>query len=218
MTAAERILFRDERVIVLDKPAGLPVHSGPRAKASIEDWFPSLRFGRHDGPFLCHRLDAGTSGCLVLARRKSALRAVNALFAAGKVAKTYWAVVQGGPQGDSGTVEAPLLKRSGGDGWRMAIDAGGQAALTHWRVRGRAEGLAWLEFNPLTGRTHQVRAHAALALGSPVLGDAVYGGGPGPLMLLARAVALPLDQPVSATAPVPEHMRDALARCGWSEA
>jgi len=216
VTPAERILFRDERVIVLDKPAGIPVHAGPRATASIEDWFPALRFGRRDGPFLCHRLDADTEGCLVLARRKSALRAVNALFAAGRVAKTYWAVVGGTPAAESGTVEAPLLKQSGKDGWRMAIDPRGLAATTDWRVRGRAEGLAWLELNPRTGRTHQVRAHAALALGAPVLGDAVYGGGQGALMLLARAIVVPLDPPVSATAPVPEHMRAALSACGWN--
>lgn len=218
MTPAERILFRDERVIVLDKPAGIPVHAGPRAKASIEDWFPGLRFGRRDGPFLCHRLDADTEGCLVLARRKSALRTVNALFAAGRVDKTYWAVVRGGPAGEAGTIDAPLLKQSGKGGWRMVIDPRGQPAVTDWRVLGRAEGLAWLELNPRTGRTHQIRAHAALALGSTVLGDAVYGGGQGPLMLLARAIALPLDPPVAATAPVPQHMRAALSACGWSEA
>ena len=216
MTPAERILFRDERVIVLDKPAGIPVHAGPRAKASIEDWFPALRFGRRDGPFLCHRLDADTGGCLVLARRKSALRAVNALFAAGRVAKTYWAVVGRAPAAESGTVDAPLLKQSGKDGWRMAIDPRGLAATTDWRLRGRAEGLAWLELNPRTGRTHQVRAHAALALGAPVLGDGVYGGGQGKLMLLARAIVVPLDPPVSAIAPVPEHMRAALSACGWN--
>ena len=98
----------------------------------------------------------------------------------------------------------------------MAIDPRGLAATTDWRLRGRAEGLAWLELNPRTGRTHQVRAHVALALGAPVLGDAVYGGGQGKLMLLARAIALPLDPPVAATAPVPEHMRAALAACGWT--
>jgi RluA family pseudouridine synthase len=213
----ERILFRDERVIVLDKPAGLPVHPGPRARASVEGWFPGLRFGRRDGPFLCHRLDADTAGCLVLARRKSALREANALFAAGRVDKAYWAVVRGTPADEAGVIDVKLLKQSDRSGWRMAIDPRGQGAVTEWRVMGRGEGMAWLELHPRTGRTHQVRAHTALALGCPVLGDPVYGGGAGPLMLLARAIALPLDPPVAAAAPVPEHMRAALGVCGWSK-
>lgn len=216
MIGAERILFRDERFIVLDKPAGLPVHRGPRARASIEDCFPALRFGRRDGPFLCHRLDADTAGCLVLARRRAALREANALFAAGRVAKVYWAVVLDGPAEESGTLDVPLMKQSGRAGWRMAIDPRGQAAITDWRLVGRGGGTAWLELRPRTGRTHQVRAHAALALGCPVLGDAIYGGGTGPLQLLARAIALPTVPPVSATAAAPAHMQAALAACGWA--
>jgi RluA family pseudouridine synthase len=211
----DRILFQDARFIVLDKPAGLPVHRGPRGRASVEDFLQPLRFGRRDGPFPCHRLDADTAGCLLLARRKSALREANALFAAGSVGKTYWAVVRGPPADDSGTIDTPLLKRSDRTGWRMVIDARGQAARTGWRVRGRAGDIAWLELHPRTGRTHQVRAHLALALGCPVAGDPVYGGDAGPLMLLARAITLPLEPGIGATAPVPAHMQDALRRCGW---
>ncbi len=222
------VLFRDARFVVLDKPAGLAVHPGPRGGPSVEDWFSHLS-RRRDGPWLAHRLDADTAGCLVVALRRAALLAAQAAFAAGLARKTYWAVVRGAPAQDAGTIETKLRRVSNRTGWRMVADPAGQSALTEWRVRGRAGGIAWLELTPRTGRTHQVRVHCAL-LGCPVLGDPVYGDGPGGdapggdgpggdgvrrLHLLARAIALPLDPPVSATAPPPAHMRDALAQCGW---
>jgi RluA family pseudouridine synthase len=209
------ILFRDTRFVVLDKPPGLPVHAGPRGGASVEDLFPALS-RRRDGPWLAHRLDADTAGCLVIALRRAALLAAQAEFAASRARKTYWAVVRGMPTATGGTIDAPLLRRSTPSGWRMQVDGGGQSAATDWRLRGAAGGLAWLELHPRTGRTHQVRVHCAV-LGCPVLGDPVYGGGPGPLHLLARAIRLDLDPPLAATAPVPAHMRTALARCGWQE-
>ena len=218
MSALPPILYQDARFIVLDKPAGLPVHPGPRGGASVEDWFPQLS-RRKDGPWLAHRLDADTAGCLVIALRRASLVAAQAEFAAGRARKTYWAVVRGQPAGDHGTIDAPLVRHSTRDGWRMRIDPTGQAAVTEWRLRGTAEGLAWLELHPRTGRTHQVRAHCA-SIGCPVLGDPVYGGGagggPGRLHLLARAIHLSLDPPVDATAPPPAHMRAALSRCGWA--
>jgi len=209
------ILFQDARFVVLDKPAGLKVHPGPGGGRSVEDAFPGLS-RRKDGPWLVHRLDADTAGCLLVALRKSALLEAQALFAAGRVEKVYWAAVSGAPPGEAGTVDARLLKRTAGRGWRMVADPAGQPAVTEWRVLGRVDGIVWLEFRPRTGRTHQVRAHAA-ALGCPLLGDAVYGQGAGALQLLARALRLPLTPPVAATAPVPAHMRAALARCGWRE-
>jgi tRNA pseudouridine32 synthase/23S rRNA pseudouridine746 synthase len=209
------ILFRDARFVVLDKPAGLPVHPGPHGGASVEDVFPTLRRGR-EGPWLVHRLDADTAGCLVVALRRSALRAAQAAFATGAAEKTYWAVVAGGPGEAAGIVRAPLRKLSTPAGWRMVADPAGDAAVTEWRVLGRGPTMAWLELRPRTGRTHQVRAHCAL-LGCPVLGDPVYGAGEGRLHLLARAIRLPLDPPLAAVAPPPVHMRAALAACGWQE-
>ena len=208
------VLFQDERFVVLDKPAGLPVHGGPRGGVSVEGWFPLLS-RRKDGPWLVHRLDADTSGCLVVALRRAALVAAQAAFAGGLVRKVYWAVVRGGPTGEAGVVEAALRRVSSRGGWRMVADPGGQSAVTEWRVLGRAGDVAWLEFLPRTGRTHQVRVHAAL-LGSPVVGDPVYGGGMGTLHLLARAIELPLDPSVSAVAEPPGHMRAGLRRCGWA--
>jgi RluA family pseudouridine synthase len=207
------VLFRDERFVVLDKPAGLPVHGGPRGGASVEGWFPLLS-RRKDGPWLVHRLDADTAGCLVVALRRAALLEAQAAFAAGRVRKVYWAVVRGGPKGEAGVLEAALRRVSDKSGWRMVADAAGQSAVTEWRVLGRAEDVAWLELLPRTGRTHQVRVHCA-ALGCPVVGDPVYGGGAGTLHLLARAIELPLDPPVRAVAEPPAHMRAALRRCGW---
>lgn len=211
------ILFQDQRFVVLNKPPGLAVHPGPRGGPSVEDCFPRLS-RRKDGPWLAHRLDADTAGCLVVALRKAALIAAQQVFASGHAHKTYWAVVRGGPTSDSGSITAKLLRVSEKSGWRMVVDAAGQSSETHWRVLGRGPGIAWVEFRPLTGRTHQIRVHAA-HLGWPILGDPVYGAKPAPgerLHLLARAIRLDLDPPVVAQAPPPEHMLAALKLCGFS--
>ena len=217
------ILYRDARFVVIDKPAGLAVHAGPRGGASVEDCFPALARKGKDGPWLAHRLDADTSGCLVIALRKTALLAAQAEFAAGRAAKTYWAVVAGRPEGEGGIVDAPLLRvTSKSGGWRMVVDPRGQRAVSEWRLRGvSADGaLSWLEISPRTGRTHQVRVHCA-TLGLPILGDPIYGGNltqlshAAPLHLLARGLTLSLDPAVSAWAPPPPHMRPAQMACGW---
>lgn len=207
------ILFADAHFVVLNKPAGLAVHPGPAGGPSVEDCFPELS-RRKDGPWLAHRLDADTAGCLVVALRKQPLLAAQAAFATGSVRKTYWAVVAGEPEAESGEIDMGLTKRSDRSGWRMQADPKGEPAVTRWRVLGRTPGLAWLELSPRTGRTHQLRVHCANA-GWPILGDPLYGKtGPG-LHLLARAITIPLEPPLSATAPPPTAMRPALASCGW---
>jgi RluA family pseudouridine synthase len=212
---AQRILLLRDDLLVLDKPAGLAVHRGPRGGASVEDWLEALRMGKRHLPQPAHRLDADTAGCLVLGRTKPALAALGRIFAEGRAGKTYWAVVRGGPAEEAGTIDLALRKIStAARGWRMEPHAGGQPALTRWRVLGRGAGLCWLELTPRTGRTHQLRVHCAAA-GWPILGDPLYGAAdPRGLQLLARGIALPVDPPAEAMAPVPEHMRAALAACG----
>ena len=208
------ILFQDRRFLVIDKPAGLPVHPGRAGGPSVEDHFPQWRQGKA-GPWLAHRLDQDTAGCLVIALKKSALLAAQACFAEGKAQKTYWAVVRGVPEQSGGTIDLPLGKLTKGRDWKMAPDKTAPPAVTEWKIMGQGSGISWLEFAPKTGRTHQIRAHAA-ALGHPILGDAVYGGGPGPLHLLARQLLLPLEPVLRAEAPVPAHMSAQMKACGYA--
>ena len=237
-----RLLYRDGLMLVLDKPAGFAVHKGPKGGESLEDYFGALRFGLPRAPALAHRLDRDTSGCLVLGRHRKALAELGRLFKAGRVGKTYWALVEGGPDDDEGRVDLPLGRKDATRGWWMKHDPQGQPAVTTWKVLGRTaavtdHGLAgtgatgvpspacgsltWLALEPLTGRTHQLRVHCA-AMGWPILGDSVYGraprtGGRG-LHLHAREIVVPLYKnraPIQVTAPVPAHMHERLRACGW---
>ncbi|MFN7634597.1 MAG: pseudouridine synthase family protein [Acetobacteraceae bacterium] len=212
---AARILVLTDLVLILDKPAGLPVDAARPGRPSVAGWLPLLRLGKRRDPQPAHRLDADTAGCLVLGRTKPALAALGAAFAARNVTKRYWAVVRGGPAEDSGVVDLPIAKTStAGAGWRMRPDPAGQPARSTWRVLARGPGPTLLELTPETGRTHQLRVHCAAA-GWPILGDPLYGprGEPGPLHLLARFVGVP---GASATAPVPAALRPGFAAAGWA--
>ncbi len=221
-----RLLHRDAMMLIIDKPAGLPVHRGPKGGENLEDSFDALRFGLPRRPALAHRLDRDTSGCLVLGRHRKALERLMHLFKRGAIDKTYWAVVEGGPQDESGLIDLPLGRLDATRGWWMKPDPAGLPSQTRWRVRGRGtdaggKPLAWLALEPLTGRTHQLRVHCA-ASGFPILGDCVYGAGRiggQPLHLHAHEIAVPMAKngpPTRATAPAPDHMRAALEACGWS--
>jgi tRNA pseudouridine32 synthase/23S rRNA pseudouridine746 synthase len=228
-----RLLYRDGLMLVIDKPPGFAVHRGPKGGESLEDHFGALRFGLPRAPALAHRLDRDTSGCLVLGRHRKALAQLGKLFKTGAIGKTYWAVVEGGPEAEEGQIELPLGRLDVARGWWMKHDPSGQPAVTKWKVMERnsftsprkddGTALTWLALEPLTGRTHQLRVHCT-AMGWPIVGDAIYGtapraGGP-PLHLHAREVVVPLYKNRSAirvTAPVPEHMRAALSQCGWRD-
>ncbi|HEY7664034.1 MAG TPA: RNA pseudouridine synthase [Xanthobacteraceae bacterium] len=212
-------------MLVLDKPAGFAVHKGPKGGESLEDHFGALRFGLPRAPALAHRLDRDTSGCLVLGRHRKALAELGGLFKHGRVGKTYWAVVAGGPAQEQGRIELPLGRKDATRGWWMKHDPAGQPAVTTWKVLGRSHcpaPITWLALEPLTGRTHQLRVHCA-AMGWPILGDSVYGGAPRSggvgLQLHAREIVVPLYKhraPIRVVAPVPPHMQDALRACGWA--
>jgi tRNA pseudouridine32 synthase/23S rRNA pseudouridine746 synthase len=240
ITAADllaRVLYRDGLMLVVDKPAGLPVHRGPKGGGSLDDYLDALRFGLPRPPALAHRLDKDTSGCLVLGRHRKALAHLGLLFKHGKIGKTYWAVVEGGPDTDEGTIDLPLGRLDEARGWWMKPDSHGLPSVTTWKVLGRSSPppeapaivsvpaentrFTWLALTPLTGRTHQLRVHCA-ACGWPIVGDDIYGTAPRfarpPHMLHAREVVVPISKhkpPVRVTAPVPDHMQEALRACGW---
>ncbi|BBE73311.1 RluA family pseudouridine synthase [Oharaeibacter diazotrophicus] len=221
-----RILHRDSHMLIVDKPAGIPVHAGFGGGETLDAHFEALRFGLPNPPALAHRLDRDTSGCLVLGRHRRATAELGALFATQKVEKTYLAVVCGAVADDAGMIDAPLAKvaherRS----WWMKVDPAGQPSRTEWRVVARGERLTVVDLSPKTGRTHQLRVHMA-HLGHPIVGDGVYGGDLARgvdkhLHLHARRVVVPFlkkKPPVVAEAPVPDHMRRLLGRLGALDA
>jgi RluA family pseudouridine synthase len=223
-----RVLYRDGLMLVIDKPAGLPVHAKPGARKgeggpSLEDHFHQLRYGLPRDPALAHRLDRDTTGCLVLGRHPKALRKLHKLFLEGRIDKTYWAICRGAPEKPSGTIEVALKKGKERDSWRMAVaapgDDGAMNAVTTYRTLKTKDGLSFIEAKPKTGRTHQIRVHLA-HIGAPILGDPLYGDltkeeRAGPIMLHARRVVIPISKnkdPVTVEAPPPEWMGLMLAR------
>ncbi|VFU07342.1 putative enzyme [Methylocella tundrae] len=214
-----RLLYRDALMLVLDKPAGIAVHKGPKGGENLEASFHHLRFGLPRNPALAHRLDRDTSGCLVLGRHHKALEKLGLLFKQGKIDKTYWAIVEGPPEEDQGLIDLPLGRLDESRGWWMKVDPKGQTAQTEWHILSEGSGLTLLALTPLTGRTHQLRVHCA-AKGWPILGDPIYGNrGPTQLQLHARTIEIPLyknKEPVRVEARIPGHMRAALEAGGLS--
>ncbi len=216
--AAPKVLYRDADILVVDKPVGVSVHASPGVWRSLDATFDALRFGLKWVPVLAHRLDRETSGCLVLGRHPQAVRKLNTLFADRLVDKTYWAIVVGVPAAECGKIDLPLRRVRRQNRMLTIVDPSGQTALTEWKVCGQADGCAWLELHPLTGRTHQLRVHCAEA-GFGILGDALYGRRVDPdgrLLLHARAVSIPWNKRrISVTAPPPSDMIEILKRFGY---
>lgn len=173
---AERVLHLDDAVLALDKPTGLAVQGGTATARHLDAMLDGLRFGG-ERPRLVHRLDRDTSGVLLLARTAPAARALQRSFRERRADKLYWALAAGVPRAREGRIALALAKRGGAGGERVeAVPEGGQRAETGWRLLDSAGRLVcWLQLQPLTGRSHQLRVHLA-AIGHPILGDGKYGG------------------------------------------
>jgi tRNA pseudouridine32 synthase / 23S rRNA pseudouridine746 synthase len=202
------ILFEDGEALVIDKPAGLPLDRPRAGGASLADRLDELRLGFQRAPVPVHRLDQDTSGCLLLARNPKALKRFSAAFEAREVEKRYLGVVAGALAEESGSIELALAKISSAEkGWRMIPARKGKPAVTHWRKLAELGGLTLVEFRPETGRTHQIRVHAAAGLGAPLLGDPVYGDSRGAARTMLHAAGLSLPRagksPIVASAPLP---------------
>jgi tRNA pseudouridine32 synthase/23S rRNA pseudouridine746 synthase len=202
------ILFEDAEALVIDKPGGLPLDRPRAGGLSLDDRLDELRLGFQRPPAPVHRLDQDTSGCLLLARNPKALKRFSAAFEARLVEKRYLGVLAGPIAGDEGTVALALSKISSVEkGWRMIPAKKGKPAITHWRKLAEHGGLTLVEFRPETGRTHQIRVHAASGVGVALLGDAVYGLAQGAkrTMLHAAGLTVPREgkEPIVAQAPLP---------------
>lgn len=211
------ILYEDGEALVIDKPAGLPVDRPRRGGKCLDDHLDDLKLGFQRRPMAVHRLDTDTSGCLLLARNPKALKRFNKAFEDRLVGKTYLAVIDIEPREQSGTIELSLSKISSAEkGWRMIAAKKGKPAVSHWELLETiGEGdrkRSLIRFRPETGRTHQLRVHALLGLGAPLLGDPVYGpihgqhtGAPRTML---HAETLTLDREtksrITAYAPFPE--------------
>ena len=241
------VIYRDDHVIALNKPPGLPVQGGSKLTRHVDGLGPALRFGLDENPRLVHRLDKDTSGVLILGRTRAAASALTEAFRHRATRKIYWAAVAGVPLPKAGVIKFGLVKApghgKGGEGEKMhalhpdevATTDGAKRATTEYvTVEALARRVAWMALVPVTGRTHQLRAHMA-AMGHPIIGDGKYGGssqenlgdgwgaglgGTFSKKLHLHARSLTLEHPFTGatlhlTAPLPEHMDRTWAEVGW---
>ena len=205
---SDRILFIDAEAIVIDKPACLPVDTPRRGGDSIASRLDELQCGFKRPPTPMHRLDTDTSGCLLFARTPKARSRFQQAFETRAVEKHYLAVVGTEIAEEAGVIDIPLAKHSSAEaGWKMVSDPHGLEASTRWRRIAVRDGSTLVEFRPLTGRTHQIRAHAREAFGFGIVGDRVYGIPGGPMLLHASRLFVPRDgkPAVDVTAPLPDY-------------
>jgi 23S rRNA pseudouridine955/2504/2580 synthase len=215
------VIYRDDDVIALNKPAGLAVQGGTKTTRHLDAMLDALRFGSKERPRLVHRLDRDTSGVLLLARSARVAAKLGKTFQGRDVRKMYWALVAGVPEVSRGRIDLPVAKRLGRRGERMTADAqeGKRAVTLYSVIETAAKKASWLALWPLTGRTHQLRVHCA-AMGHPIIGDAKYGGKSAflaaegvarRLHLHARALCLPHPSgkgEIRVVADLPGHMAE----------
>jgi 23S rRNA pseudouridine955/2504/2580 synthase len=232
------VLYKDDDLIALNKPAGLAVQGGSKTITHLDGMLDGLRFGSDERPRLVHRLDRDTSGVMIVARTAKSAAVLAKSFQMRDMKKIYWALVMGHPEHPAGTISAALAKQGATGRERMEWDdEEGKSAVTDYRVIGTAaRRISWLELWPRTGRTHQIRAHCML-IGTPILGDAKYAirqADPDQVVNLhhglladvadrmclhARELVIerPGKKPLGVTAPLPKHMKDAFKDLGFSE-
>lgn len=219
----DAVLHIDDDVIVLNKPPGLAVQGGTNLDKHLDLMLDALTFDKPERPRLVHRLDKDTSGVLLLARTSAAAAKLAAAFRSRAARKLYWALVVGVPKIRQGRIDAALSKLPGRLGEKVGVDEDdGKRAVTYYRVVEAVHRKAsWLEMEPKTGRTHQLRAHCSL-LGTPIIGDGKYGGveafvtGQGvsrKMHLHSRAIIMPHPRGgmLRVTAPLPTHMAASFA-------
>ena len=221
----DMVIFEDPQAFVLNKPPGLATQGGTKTHQHLDRLLDGLA-GEGGRPKLVHRLDKDTSGALLVARTARSAGHFAKAFSGRTARKVYWAIIVGVPDADQGVIDAPLAKQPGTGGEKMHVDhESGLPAKTRWRVIDRAGNrAAWVELQPLTGRTHQLRAHMA-AIGHPIVGDAKYGGAEAFLTggisrkLHLHARRIRIDAPgggkIDVSADLPAHFAESLATLGF---
>jgi 23S rRNA pseudouridine955/2504/2580 synthase len=221
----DMVIHEEANAFVLNKPPGLATQGGTKTTQHLDRLLEGLADER-GRPKLVHRLDKDTSGALLVARTARSAGHFAKAFSGRTARKIYWAIVTGVPGGEQGTIDAPLAKQPGTGGEKMHVDEeGGLPAKTRWRVIDRAGNrAAFVELQPLTGRTHQLRAHMA-AIGHPIVGDAKYGGAEAFLTggisrkLHLHARRIRIDAPdggkIDVTAELPSHSAESLDTLGF---
>ena len=226
--ARELVIHKDPAALVLNKPPGLATQGGTKTTEHVDALLNALQYEAEGRPKLVHRLDKDTSGALLVARSARAAAFFAKAFSSRTARKVYWALVVDVPSIDDGTIDLPIGKQPGTGGEKMQVDeAEGQAARTRYRVIERAGNrCAWVELQPYTGRTHQLRVHLA-AIGHPIVGDGKYGG---PAAFLTGGISrkmhlharrIRVDHPdggkLEVAAELPRHFADSLAQLGFEQ-
>ena len=221
------VLHMDDSVIVLNKPAGLPVQGGSGQSRHVDGLLEGLRYNFPEKPRLTHRLDKDTSGVLVLGRTRQAAKHLAEAFKRRTTRKIYWALLAGVPKPREGTISYNLAKIVTANGEKVVVDRDGQKAVTDYSVvEMAAQKACWVAFKPLTGRTHQLRVHA-VALGTPIVGDGKYGGPDAfldgviskKMHLHAREITIshPDGGDLTVSAPLDRHMVESWKLFGFQE-